>query len=93
MAVGSKCKPVDGQVGDLSTIGAALATGVLITGEYRLYIGPGQLMRKAGTVNAWTTLLAGTVNAWTTWAIHSFLGITWPLMAFALQTTSAPLSH
>ena len=76
MAVGSKCKPVGGQVADLSPIDAALTTGVFIKGRYRFYIGPGQLMRKAGTVNAWIRLFRGTVNAWITFTIHSFLWIT-----------------
>lgn len=38
MAVGSRCKPVGGQVADLSPIGAALTTGAFITGKYRLFI-------------------------------------------------------
>ena len=76
MVVGSKCKLVGWQVADLSPISAALTTGVSITGNYRFYIGPGQLMRKAGTVNAWISLFDGTVNAWITLAIHSFLWIT-----------------
>ena len=38
MAVGSRCQPFGGQVADLSPIGAALTTGVFITGRYRLFI-------------------------------------------------------
>ena len=38
MVVGSKCKPVGGQVADLSPIGEALTTGAFITGRYRLFI-------------------------------------------------------
>ena len=74
MDVGSRCRPVGGQPARLSPIGAALTTGASVTGNYRFYIVPGQLMRKAGTVNAWIAQFRETVNAWITSAIHSFLG-------------------
>lgn len=72
-ATGGGCKPVRGQVGDLSTKGAAPTTGVFTTGRYRFYIAARPFMREGATIYAWTTIPGATIYAWTTSIIHGFL--------------------